>query len=47
MWKSCDEEAYAPIHNITTFEPNDSTMKPKVVTKELYCIPIRLLPLAN
>ena len=37
----CDEENICTIHNIATFEPIDSTMKPREVEKELYCIPIR------
>ena len=41
MLKSCDEENICTIHNIATFEPIDSTMIPKAVEKELYCIPIR------
>ena len=38
--KSCEEEDINTIHNISPFELIDSTVKPKVVEKELYCIPI-------
>ena len=41
MLKPCDDENACTIHNFTTFEPIDSTWKPKAVEKELYCIPIR------
>ena len=37
---TCDEGNIYTIHNISTFEPIDRTMKPKVVGRELYCIPI-------
>ena len=40
MLKSCYEEKICTRHNIATFEPIDSTMKPKEVEWELYCIPI-------
>ena len=41
MLKSCDEEYICTIHNIATFEPIYTPMKPKTVEKELYCILIR------